>query len=177
MGLSDVFAQVKTMLTARLPALTPPEAVPEFLVGADKLDIEGSPPRVVWVPGAERMAGPHAQGGDGVRNPRPLQTRHCSVQIHVWGVDPTVPPDPANDLAATERLANHVFAALHDSGYGAVAAISGDWSFGQASTTRLGMLYVMTVEIQVPLTRELDIFHVVSTMPITPVLVPQVATG
>lgn len=159
MGLQDVFTATQTQMAATMTALG--QVVPSFLVGADKLDNQDSPPRIVWVPGREGIRGPHSQGGDGVRNPRPLRTRHATVQAHIWGID----------LPATEVLINHLVAALNDVGHGAWDATGGDWGTGQASTTRLGAVYVLDLEIQIPVVRELDTFATVTTMPITPQVV------
>lgn len=167
MGLLDIFNAVQTQLTTVLTGLS--LTVPQYLVGADKLQNQGSPPRIVWVPGRENVAGPHAQGGDGVSNPRPLRTRHAQVQVHVWGAHAT---DEAQDLAATEVLAGHLVAAINDVCHGAWGLTGASWDTGQASTTRRGMLYVLDVELQVPFTRELDTLATVTSMPITPVVLP-----
>jgi hypothetical protein len=160
MGLQDVFTAVQNQMATTMTALG--ETVPKFLVGSDQLPVEDSPPRVVWVPGRETIRGPHAQGGDGVRNPRPLRTRHCIVQAHIWGAD----------IPATEKLTGHLVAALNDVGHGAWDATGGDWGVGQTSATRLGFVYVLDLEILIPLTRELDTFHVVTSIPITPEVDP-----
>jgi hypothetical protein len=163
MGLGDFFAAVQTQVTTTLTALGQP--IPAFDVGADRLMVEGAPPRIVWVPLRERILGPHAQGGDGVTNPRPLRTRHAQVQVRIWGVGS--PPSAVNDLAATEALINHLVAAINAVGWGAWDATGGDWSLAQGSTTRLGIVYVLDLEVQIPITREADVLHVVSSMPIT----------
>jgi hypothetical protein len=167
MGLLDIFNAVQTQLTTVLTGLS--LTVPEYRVGADKLHIQDSPPRIVWVPGREGIAGPHAQGGDGVFNPRPLRTRHAQVQVHVWGAHAT---DAALDLGATEILANHLVAAINDVCHGAWDTHSASWDTGQASTTRKGMVYVLDLELQIPFTRELDVLATVTSMPITPVVLP-----
>ena len=160
MGLMDVFGAVQTRVTAVLTALA--ATVPQFLVGANELANEGAPPRVVWVPTVEAIQGPHAQGGDGVSNPRPLRTRHAVVQAHIWGAD----------IPACEALANHLVAAIHDVCHGAHNEIRADWTVGQASATRAGWLYVLEWEVQVPFTRELDVLAIVTSIPITPQVLP-----
>jgi hypothetical protein len=162
MGLLDAFTAVQNQMTTTMGALVPPETVPQFLVGADHLQDEGAPPRIVWVPTVESIRGPHAQGGDGIRNPRPLRTRHATVQAHIWGAD----------IPKTEVLANHVVAALNDVAHGAYDVVRGDWSIGQAAANRLGFVYVLEWEVQIPFPRELDTFHAVTAMPITPVVLP-----
>jgi hypothetical protein len=169
MGLSDVFTAVEAHLAGTLGALGVP--APRHLVGEDKIAFEGAPPRIVWVPLAETLRGPKSQGGDGVRSPRPLHTRHARVAVHIWCADPTgMPP---NDLAATETVLNHLVAAIHDVCHGAYDTISGDWSVGQASPTRLGMIYVLVIELQIPLTRELDGYATVTALPLTPQITAQ----
>jgi hypothetical protein len=158
MGLIDVFTAVQAQATTTITALG--QTVPVFEVGADRAMVEGAPPRVAWVPATETIRGPHAQGGDGVKNPRPLRTRHAMVQAHIWGA--TIP--------ATEILAGHIVAAIHDVCHGIHDEIRGDWTVNQASTTRLGWLYVLDWEVQIPFTRELDTYHVVTAMPITPLI-------
>lgn len=177
MGLADVFAAVQQRMTDVLAALVPPVALPVFLVGADKLYTQNAPNRVVWVPTSETILGPHAQGGDGVRNPRPLRTRHCMVQVHVWGSDPAGLGDTAADIAATELVLGHLVAAINDVCHGAWDAKGGSWGAGEAAVTSLGTVYVLALEVQIPLTRELDTYATVTTMPITPVVTPQVPTG
>jgi hypothetical protein len=181
MGLVDFFTAVQTQVTAVMAGLTPPVTPPVFRVGADKLQIQDAPNRVVWVPAGETIQGPHAQGGDGVRNPRPLRTRHTRVLVHIWGagaglVDPTADRRPG-DITATEVLLNHLVAAIHDVAYGAYQVLAGDWLVGQEAATTMGALYVLTLEVQFPLTRELDLYAVVNTMPITPEVDPLVVTG
>jgi hypothetical protein len=156
MGLLDVFTAVQTQMTSVLTALG--QAVPAFDVGADRIAVEQAPPRIIWVPTHESIQGPHAQGGDGIKSPRPLRTRHAVVQAHIWGAD----------IPATEALAGHMVAAIHDVCHGVHEEISGDWTVNQASTTRLGWIYVLEWQVQIPFTRELDTYATVTTMPITP---------
>lgn len=160
MGLVDVFNAVQAQVTTTLTALAQP--IPEFLLGADQIARHSAPPRVVWVPTVEAIRGPHAQGGDGVKNPRPLRTRHAAVQAHVWG----------EDIPACEALANHLVAAIHDVCHGVHDEVRGDWTVGQAAANRKGWLYVLEWEVQIPFTRELDVYATVTTMPITPQVVP-----
>jgi hypothetical protein len=181
MGLADFFTAVQTQVTAVMAGLTPPVTPPVFRIGADKLQIQDVPNRVVWVPAGETIQGPHAQGGDGVRNPRPLRTRHTRILVHIWGAGPALPDAKADrrpgDIAATEILLGHLVAAIHDVAFGAYQVLAGDWLVGQESATTLGALYVLTLEVQFPLTRELDLYAVVNTMPITPEVDPMVVTG
>jgi hypothetical protein len=156
MGLVDVFNAVQTRLTTVLTALGAP--VPEYLVGAQELANQTTPPRIIWVPTTETIQGPHAQGGDGVRNPRPLRTRHAQVQAHIWGAD----------IPACEALAGHLVAAIHDVCHGVHDEISADWTVGQTAVARLGWLYVLAWEVQIPFTRELDVSATVTAIPITP---------
>jgi len=168
MGLADFFDAVQTRMAATLTGLSLP--VPTFRTGADKLDMQDGPPRIVWVPMREQIQGPHAQGGDGVRNPRPLRSRHAQIEVHVWQKGAAA--DGSQDLAATEALVGHLVAAINDVAWGVWNATAGDWTTGQASATRLGMVYILSLEIQVPLTRELDPYATVNTMPITPEIDP-----
>lgn len=156
MGLQDFFTACQDRLTAVLTGLS--LTVPTYRLGADQLAIEDAPPRITWVPTTEAILGPHAQGGDGVSNPRPLKSRHATVQAHVWG----------DDIPATEVLAGHLVAAIHDVAHGVERGIRADWTVGQAAANRRGWLYVLEWEIEIPFTRELDVFHVVTSMPITP---------
>ena len=176
MGLADVFTAVEARMTATLAALVPPVTPPLFRLGEDKLRMEDAPNRVVWVPISENIQGPHAQGGDGIRNPRPLRTRHCMVQAHIWGADPGGAGDAAADITATEAILGHLVPAIHDVLHGIYALHGGSWMTGQASVTSLGGLYVLTFEVQVPLTRELDILALVTAMPITPLVAVQEPT-
>lgn len=166
MGLQDFFAAVEARMSTVLTGLGVP--VPAFDVGLDRLLVEAAPPRIVWIPGKETHRGPHAQGGDGISNPRPLRTRHVQIQVHIWAVDPSSPPVIGGDLAAVETLLGHLVAAINDCAWGAWDVTGGDWTAGQASTTRLGMVYVLDLELQIPLTREVDPTAVVTAMPITP---------
>jgi hypothetical protein len=181
MGLVDFFTAVEAYMTVTLAALDPPVTPPVFRIGADKLQIQDAPNRVVWVPGGETIQGPHAQGGDGVRNPRPLRTRHTRVLVHIWGAGPGLVDATADrrpgDIAATEVMLGHLVAAIHDVAYGAYQALAGDWLVGQEAATTMGALYVLTLEVQFPLTRELDVYAVVNTVPITPEIDPAVVTG
>lgn len=180
MGLVDFFTAVETQVTAVMGALVPPVDPPVFRIGADKVSIQDAPNRVVWVPAGETIRGPHDQGGDGVRNPRPLRTRHTRVLVHIWAAGPALLDATADrrpgDIAATEVLLNHLVAAIHDVAHGAYDVVAGDWLVGQEAATTFGALYLLTLEVQFPLTRELDTYAVVNTIPITPEIDPPVVT-
>jgi len=160
MGLQDFLAAVQTQMTTVMTGLS--QTVPVFKTGSDHLQDEDAPPRIVFVPTRERIAGPHGQGGDTVANPRPLATAHLHLECHVWG----------DDIPTVETLRNHLVAAIHSQAYGAHAEVSGDWSIGQSSATRKGWVYVLETTIEIPITRELDLYATINTMPITAQVLP-----
>lgn len=135
--------------------------MPAVKVGAQAIHAQDAPPRIVWVPGEEVIGPSEGQGGDGVVNPRPLFTRRLSLHAHIWAVD----------IDAAELLINHLVAAVHDVAFGAYVAKSGTWLHNAADVTAHGVVYVLTLELKIPITRERDITQVVETVPITPDIV------
>lgn len=167
MGLNHVFTAVEAQLRLVLedPAINLP--VPTFSVGKDKISFQEAPPRIVWVPTRGPVRGPHGQGGDGVGNPRPIKTRHIGVVAHIWAADASK-PDGSGDFAAVEVLTNHFVAAIHDVCHGAYDITSEDWPEDiQQQSTRLGMVCLLSMEFQIPFTRELDTYAQILTAPIT----------
>jgi len=49
---------------------------------------------------------------------------------------------------------NHTAAALHDLAWGGDQVVSEDWTKGQSSTAKAGVLVVLGVTVEIPLVRE-----------------------
>lgn len=131
-------------------------------VGAEWIRQEEAPPRVVWVPKSESYGPPTPQGGDGITNPAPLWTRRSVVECHLW----------ANDFDAAEALLQAVVRSLHLSlTHHSYQVTSGEWIPSDGTTVNLGVVYVLTLEIMIPITRAPDTTTVVTMMPITPQVV------
>lgn len=168
MGIVAFCNAVAERMTNVMTDILKANELPEFLIGADKLANEGAPPRVVFIPLREIWRGPHGQGGDGVQNPRPLATRHVSMAVHVWAADNSA---EGNDhISVVESLLSHLMAAIQDVANGIAVASGGNWEISQDAVTRLGAVYVLDLEVQIPATRELDTYAAIHTITNTPVL-------
>lgn len=169
MGLMDVFAAVQANLADTLAGLSPPVKAPKFLVGKVSLAVEGDYPRIVWVPTTEAIVSADAQGGDGVRNPRPLWKRQCRVEAFVW----------EKDIPCAEALANHLIAACHATygGAGGGYRVTGG-SWNTDTVVQRGILYQLTIVFDIPYTRELDTMSLaIESFPLTQTIIPMAATG
>lgn len=115
----------------------------------------GEPPRVSFdVDGmTESFGGPAGAGIAG--QPRALWMRTASVEAEIWG----------KDQEATEKLLNHLVAALHEAAAGSYAIRAGKWRRGGESA--LGVGYVLVFELLVPITREPEATAPITSMPQT----------
>jgi hypothetical protein len=172
MGLVAFCNAVTERLTTVLEGIN--AEVPTFHIGARHLTANESPPRIVYVPARETWRGPHAQGGDGKNNPRPLRTRHLTLQVHIWAAGP---PPAFDHETAVETLLNHFVAAVHDIAWGVHDENGGTWMVEQESATRNGAVYVLDMTVQIPATREPDTYATVASLPINGTITVPVATG
>lgn len=176
MGAVDAIEGVERHLRATLEGLTPPVAVPQFAFGESELDVEDAPPRVVWVPRHGPIKGPQGLGGDGIKFPRPLHSCELLFEVHVWGAAPSVDgagQGEREDMRATEKLCNHLIAAMHDVlTQGSYDVVSCDWLTGASQSNKQGVVCVLGVIIKTPFVREAETFRPISDFPLTPVVEP-----
>jgi len=179
-GLVETTDAINARLTDTLTRLD--LAVPTFRFGEDELNVQDSPPRIVWVPkrGPADMkfkpAPDHPSMFSGNPadktpvNPNPLWRRRLGFEAHVWAVrdDAASDLDRKHDYAAAEVLVNHLVAAIHDVTWGTYSMTSEDWGTAQASKQRHGVVVVVGVELELTWTRELDTYAPVTAMPIAP---------
>jgi len=152
-SLLDVFTAINAQITDALAPAPPP-----LFRFADTTKMNDSPPRIIYVPRSGPITGPQGQGGDGVRNPRPLWTRNIGMEVHLWGAD----------FAATETLMNVLTQAIHSVLWGAYLMHSEDWNTAADTANKLGVVCVLQMTWKIPITRAPDTTAVVRTIPLTP---------
>jgi len=110
------------------------------LLGAQHLRAESAPPRVVFVPTADKFSPAESAG----RNPRQLWTRLAGCSVHLW----------AADVGATEALLNSVIAAFDVLVGGPNYKLDGqaEWMNQDGALTNLGVGYAFHVAFKVPIT-------------------------
>jgi phenylpyruvate tautomerase PptA (4-oxalocrotonate tautomerase family) len=146
MSLNTIFKAVNALL----PAGTKTD------VGAERAYDNVPPPRVVWVPTTERFEAFDGHGGDGVTSKRALAQRVVEVNVLVFGADQD----------AVEVLLDQVWTALYDAVRTGLSMDRGEWVRRQGDV-ELGRLYVLTVELKIPVTRPLPTTATVTSIPIT----------
>lgn len=157
MAILDIVNAVRTQMLAIDPANTP-----DFEIGAAALNPKRSEPVVIWVPQGETITGARGQGGDGVSAPRPLYTRNVQVVAHLWD----------EDIPHVEALFQLVVQAVYAVGWGPTKPLHAQWQTGAEIVTNWGVLLGVAFEWQIPLVRQPDTFAVVTSMPITPAVIP-----
>lgn len=168
MGIAAYCQAIGDRMTQVLQDLGADVQVPTFHLGAQHVRQNESPPRVVFIPSRENWTGPQGQGGNGVGNPRPLQTRELVMLVHVWGVDPS--PD-ADHFTVVEKIIDHLCAATRDVAPGVTVVTGGSWETNQESATRFGAIYVMETVVKIPAVRELETYAAPPGFANTPVIV------
>lgn len=156
--LEEILTKVGAAAAADYKRNVDPDAAPSIEIDEDAIDEEGDPPRIVFEPKAERWVGRHAASQDGKVQPRILYTRLAIVRAHVWGENRTRTEE------LLRALARQTYALL----YGSFTPLAGEWV--GASKTKLGHLYLLDMEIQIPVPRELDPTVQLTEMPITGVI-------
>jgi hypothetical protein len=178
-SIKDATDAVNTQLTVVLSGLG--ETVPTFGFGEADLYLEGDAPRLVWVPQggpADSKIIPAADNGiqfgtpPAYPTPRPLWTRHVTVQAHVWAVRANATPagsdpDRSKDYAAAEVLAQHILAACQFVGWGSVRPKSEAWPRSQASTETRGVELVVAIEFDLPWVDETETLAEIDTVEVT----------
>jgi hypothetical protein len=156
--INSIFAAV----TARLASLADySDAADWCSVGAVDNPAANVPPRIVWVPVSESFGPAIGQGGDGVKNPRPIGTRQSSIECHLWAaaeVQSGQPDQIALDMDACEALLNAFAWALYSRLHGSPAALlvgTGRWTRGNVlgQNLTLGIGYILPFTVNIPITR------------------------
>jgi len=101
---------------------------------------EGSPPRVVWVPSEDAFDG-DPKGGT---NPSAIYEAAEGFNVHLWGAD----FDP------TRELRSAFLRALHRNAKGSCRIHRGLWVPANAGLVREGRLYLLSIAVLVPVTRD-----------------------
>jgi hypothetical protein len=158
MSLLDISSVIETQMRSADPTLTPPC----FQLGADFLSTERSTPTIILVPGGEQITGPQGQGGDGVSQPQPLFMRQIQIAAHVW----------CCDIPTVEATLNAFVQAMQVTLWGCFKLASGQWRTASDLATKWGVVYTLNMTWLVPLTRAPDVFATVTSMPLTPVVLP-----
>lgn len=118
----------------------------EIRIGAEYVNEEGSPPRIVVEPDGDAFSrDPPPSTTGAVRNNRWLYRRACSAIVHLWG------NDAPGEFAKTDALVHNFIAA-------ADAALTGGWKPikgmypKKTMIGRLGREYLLMIEVPVPVT-------------------------
>jgi hypothetical protein len=114
--------------------------------GGQSLDLEDSPPRVVWVPKRLDFAGKRVQGtGPSVQS---MLTRTQDVEIHIWAKAADGDFSDGGPFAAAELLLDRVLWAIRNATLGNFRVTGGDWT--PDSVEQLGRELVINVTFDLP---------------------------
>ena len=158
MSLINIYDAVQTEMATHVSGLI-------SHIGEEWLKAEETTPRVVWVPtGTDGYSSPIGQGGDQagqpLGNPRPLWTCNENLEIHLWAasVDANgAETAPGANLAACESLRQEFIRAFHNQTWGSYKLTTGKWfSPVMGAQVRFGVLYVLSLQVRVPMTRATD---------------------
>jgi hypothetical protein len=152
MALLDIFNAVHAQLAIGYPALTS-----EF--GAEHLDEQGSPPRMIWIPTRDEYSG--AMQGNSGRSPRALFTVFEGVTIHFW-----LTPEYGDAKAFVQDFVRALFA-LGIFGAQAVKLGTGTWIANNADLMRLGRVYELDLQFAVPIVEVSPVTAAVTSTPQT----------
>jgi len=150
MKLGALLTAINSELAALVPGVTT-HIGPEWLTKGE------SPPRVVWVPEAERFI---PGGVRSIRAPqtagntaRSLWTNVVVVAAHCWGTSTDPKTTAANEYAemdAARDLARLLLVAARRAAYGAVTPLPTQHDTSGAQLVQRGRLYVMRLEVRLP---------------------------
>lgn len=142
-------AALKTIIDAVNARIASKVAGVETLVGDEQLATHGSPPRVTWVPADEAIGPPQHRGGA----PGALALSRSRWDLHLWARSTSGSATVLDHIGEGETLRAAVVQSLHEElthgGY--QAAGSARWITRDA--IEFGVLYVMPVELLVPILR------------------------
>lgn len=151
MGIYAVYNDVKTIVQAADPTV-------EFLITAEAIDFQGTPPKVVWelpIPGGEKIDRKQLGPGYGPQSTigRALWSRTPTSILHVWmpatGVDSEgceYLDDNEDPTAGPVWLVQRLIQAIHQVCAGQY--MLGNGGFGSRTMANLGFLYVLPVDLQ-----------------------------
>lgn len=149
--LKQIFEEWRTAILAHRRSDGDPVPVVSFDAGG--VDRQNTFPRVVFVPTVGTHDGNTAQAGigDGITTPPALWLRTVQVELHLWG----------KDFDDCEDLMQRVARALHGVAWGGDRSLGEDWTRNQGATAKAGVLVVMTVSVEIPITRDQETFAVI----------------
>jgi hypothetical protein len=130
---ADVDARVTRQMLGDAPEI-------EWLYGKKSLELNGAPPRIVWV----RTPGSYAPVDYKPQSPaRPLRTRIQPVDAHVWA-----PSDDEGSDAVTEELSSLLVAAAYRVAVGSFEVVGDSWPDDQ--DTDLGHVCIVSFRFFTP---------------------------
>lgn len=152
----------------------------QFAVGPNALQLEGAPPRCVWVPGQDGYSSPRGYAGAGDNSPRSIWAIDGGVAAYLWAAKVRTDPGHVGELdtAATdedhvsvmEALRQSVIQAIHQQmfqGY-YYTLVGGSWGWGEgAPAVRFGVGYTLLISFALPVTMPASPEAQVNTMPIS----------
>lgn len=139
-SLRAVWDEIETAIREKMPTLQ--QKIPTMGYGQKALKHMDTVPRVICIPGRGscKMAGNRA--GRGTDTAWVLWWREVVLELHIW----------AGDETATEVLANHVIATIHDLHGGLYEPVGEEW--GSSADTKLGDNLVIGVKVTTSWSRE-----------------------
>lgn len=168
MALIDIFNNVMPLVALTWPTLT-------YQFGEQYVSLQNATPSIVWVPKTETFSSPVGQGGDQVGiplgNPRPIWTRHATVEFHIWNAN--VDANGAevfngSNIASVEDLFLTLVQQLQCSVWTSNYQLKpGKWDVDMAAQVRYGAKVTITCEFLIPLPRVADQTAVVTGIPAT----------
>lgn len=153
----DIYAQV---------IASPYLAGIEQALGAEFLDKQSAPPRMVWVPvGDSFVSGTNEKRNTSNKTMRAVATRNASVRIRVWS---KAQADTAEaDIAAIETTVRKLICAIHDAAVGDFELQGGAWVAEEGSEVlQYGRAYDLTVTFQIPIYRDPEIDGITTVGPL-----------
>jgi len=144
-GLVEVFTAWRDVALQYLADDGEPTPGVEF--SANALALQKAAPQMTWVPTTEQIKWTVVGENNNANQPiaqRALRGRVVTVELWIWG----------RDFDNAEAMIGAAVAAWHDTFWGYDDAIAVDWTRGQATTAKSGVLAILTLTLELPLTRQ-----------------------
>ncbi len=123
-------------------------------IGAEHIDANAAPPRVVWVPTADSITPGQGRRNTTAKEPKAVLTRRAGVRIRCWG-KAEASDDAVDDIRAVEELVRRVLVAIHETCFGAYEATAIEWVGGDGQeVAQYGRAADVVVAFEVPVMKD-----------------------
>lgn len=131
----------------------------EQKLGAEHINLNAAPPRIIWVPMVDQYRRGRARGVTPIgEKRRHIGTRIAGVRIRLWAAAaPASTATAVEHFRAAEELLRKMLLALHQQAFGIVSILGIEWIGGDGQEVgQLGRACELTVTFEIPIFEQLD---------------------